>query len=239
MCGRASLTKTEKELEKRFGATFYQEDIERYNPLPSYNIAPTHIHPVITHDDQKHFHCFRWGLVPFWAKDESIGHKMINARVETLAEKPAFRQAFRERRCLVPFDGFYEWMQIPGGGKVPYRITIGENEIFCIAGLWESWKPPVGPELHTFTLITVPPNPLVSRIHDRMPAVLLPEDERLWLDENLTPDALFDLLRPYPTERMSAAPVSTRVNRVSENDSDLIKATGPALSAEGPRDLFS
>lgn len=239
MCGRASLTKTEKELEKRFGATFYQEDIERYNPLPSYNIAPTHFHPVITQDDPGHIHFFRWGLVPFWAKDESVGHRMINARVETLAEKPAFRQAFRERRCLVPFDGFYEWMQVPGGGKVPYRVTVGDNEIFCIAGLWESWKAPVGPELYTFTLITVPPNALVSRIHDRMPAVLLPEDERLWLDETLPPDALFNLLHPYPMELMSASPVSSRVNRVSENDADLIKTTGPDLSAEGPRDLFS
>lgn len=239
MCGRASLTKTEKELEKRFGATFYREDVERYNPLPNYNVAPTNYLPVITNRDPQHLQCFRWGLVPFWAKDERVGNRMINARAETLENKPAFRKALLERRCLVPLDGFYEWIKAPSGTKVPYRITLREGALFCVAGLWETWQSPAGPILHSFTLITVPPNALLARIHDRMPAILLPEDEQSWLKDDLSPDELLRLLEPYPEDRMEAWPVSSRVNKVSENDAELIRPTGASLSHEPPRDLFS
>ena len=128
MCGRASLTKVEKDLEERFHATFYSEDLERYNPLPNYNVAPTQMHPVITNTDPDHLQFFKWGLIPFWAKDEKIGSRMINSRIETILEKPAFRNAVNKRRCLVPFDGFYEWKKTPTG-KIPYRIILKDKDL--------------------------------------------------------------------------------------------------------------
>src|SRR5688572_27561496 len=151
MCGRSSLTKTEKELEERFQADFYSEDLERYNPLPNFNVAPTQVHPVITLHDPKVIHLYRWGLIPFWAKDIKIGAKMINARIETISEKPAFKKAFEKRRCLVPFDGYYEWMK-SSEGKIPYRIKVTNTDIFAIAGLYEMWRSPDGKVINSFTI---------------------------------------------------------------------------------------
>ena len=130
MCGRSSLTKTEKEIEERFNATFYSDELERYNPLPNYNAAPSHMMPVITNQDPDHIHLYRWGLIPFWAKDEKIGYKMINARVETLMEKSAFKNAAKHRRCLVPMDGFYEWKK-EGKTKTPYLIRLFSRLQVC------------------------------------------------------------------------------------------------------------
>ena len=130
MCGRASLTRNEKELEERFNSGFYSEDIERYNPVPNYNLGPGQYHPVLTNDEPGMFNVLRWGLIPFWAKDEKIGYKMINARAETLEEKPAFRGALRNRRCLIPLDGFYEWEKRQKGISLPYRFVLQKNEIF-------------------------------------------------------------------------------------------------------------
>lgn len=226
MCGRASLTKVEKELEARFHASFYREDIERYNPLPNFNIAPSHYHPVITNEDPDHFHPFRWGLVPFWAKDEKIGYKMINARVETLAEKPSFRQALRNRRCIVPFDGFYEWKKTDGA-KLPHFIHRKDSDIFSIAGLWEKWKEPnSGKALFTFTLITLDASPAISKLHDRMPAMLLPEEEALWLQQDIPPEEVLTLIRPFPDELLEIYPVSTKVNNVRNNDPSLLERAG-------------
>jgi putative SOS response-associated peptidase YedK len=239
MCGRASLTKQEKELEERFKATFYQEDIARYNPLPSYNVAPTQLHPIIADNAPAQLQLFRWGLIPFWAKDEKIGSKMINARAETVVEKPAFRQALLHRRCLVPFDGFYEWMKLSGGKKQPYRITLVDNDIFSVAGLWEEWQSPSGEPIHSFTVLTIPPNDYMAKIHNRMPAILNLENERLWLDQEINPKELIALLTPYPSEMMVAVPVSIRVNKASENDPGLIVPIGPALRHGETIDLFN
>ena len=222
MCGRSSLTRTEKELEERFNSTFYSEDLERYNPLPNYNVAPTHMHPVITNQDPGHIRFFRWGLIPFWAKNKKIGYKMINARIETIMEKSVFKTPMQKRRCLVPFDGFYEWKKTEKG-KIPYRIVTLNQEIFTIAGLWEKWKDPEGGEIYTFTLITQPSNGVLKNIHDRMPAILLPEQEKLWLDAEIPAVELLNEIAPYPDEMINAYTVSTRVNKVSENDKDLIK----------------
>ncbi|MEM9917584.1 MAG: SOS response-associated peptidase [Bacteroidota bacterium] len=223
MCGRASLTKMEKELEKRFRATFYREELERHNPLPNFNIAPTHLHPVVTANDQEHLQLFRWGLIPFWSKAASIGSRMINARIETILEKSAFRQAIRKRRCLVPFDGFYEW-QKRGKQKTPYRIKLKSDQIFAVAGIWEKWvEPSSGNEIHSFSVITQPPNQLLAPIHDRMPAILLAEQETTWLDEDLPAEEALQLIVPFPDELMTAYPVSKRVNKVSENDASLIE----------------
>ncbi len=222
MCGRSSLTKTEKELEQRFRATFYSEDLERYNPLPRYNIAPTQLHPVITQEDPGHFHMYRWGLVPFWAKDIKIGVKMINARIETLAEKPAFKYAFQKRRCLVPFDGYYEWLR-QDGHKIPYRICRKDREAFATAGLYETWKAPDGKDVHSFTVITREADPAIAHIHDRMPFMLEPEHERAWLDAAIPARDLLFSLPPIPGEDLEYYEVSTRVNKATEEDAELVK----------------
>ena len=224
MCGRSSLTKTEKELEERFKATFYSEDLERYNPLPNYNVAPTHMHPVITQDDPSSIQLYRWGLIPFWAKDMKIGSRLINARMETIEEKPSFRQAFLRRRCIVPFDGYYEWQKTPDG-KVPYRIQLKNTEIFTIAGLYEHWRNPEnGEEVNSFTLITREANPVIRHLHDRQPLVLLPEQERLWLDNHIPSKDIIREVGDVPGDYFTWYRVSTRVNKVSENDAGLLEA---------------
>ena len=223
MCGRSSLTKTEKELEERFQADFYSEDLERYNPLPNFNVAPTQIHPVITQQEPKIIHLYRWGLIPFWAKDMKIGAKMINARIETIAEKPAFKQAFQKRRCLVPFDGYYEWMKTPEG-KVPYRIKLTNTDVFAMAGLYETWRNPEGKFIHSFTIITKEAEPIIAHLHDRMPFILLPEQESLWLDGSVPTKDVIENLQPVPREYLTWYRVSDRVNKVTENDAGLIEA---------------
>jgi putative SOS response-associated peptidase YedK len=222
MCGRSSLTVTEKELEKRFNATFYSDDLERYNPLPNFNVAPTHMHPVMTNLDQDHLQFFRWGLIPFWAKDKKVGYKMINARKETLLEKSTFKNAVNKKRCIVPFDGFYEWKKTEDG-KQPYRIVTTDTEIFSVAGLWERWKSPEHEDIYSFTLITQEPNELMADIHNRMPAILRPDQERDWLDMNIPSEDAIQMLQPYPSELMNAYPVSKRVGNVRENDEELIQ----------------
>jgi putative SOS response-associated peptidase YedK len=226
MCGRSSLTKTEKEIEERFNATFYSDELERYNPLPSFNAAPTQMLPVIISEEPDRIHLFRWGLIPFWAKDKSIGSKMINARAETLLEKPSFRSLVSRHRCIVPLDGFYEW-QKQDHAKVPYRIITTDNDIFAAAGLWDRWiDTEQNKEVFTFTIITTAPNTLMQPIHDRMPAILLREDEVHWLDAEVQAKDAIELLHPYPAEHMRAYRVSTMVNNVRNNTPDLILPVG-------------
>lgn len=222
MCGRSSLTKTEKELEERFRATFYSEDLERYNPLPNFNVAPTHMHPVITQEEPRVIHLYRWGLIPSWAKDMKIGSKLINARIEGIEEKPSFRSAFQKRRCIVPFDGYYEWQKTPEG-KIPYRIQLRDTEIFTIAGLYEHWKDPKGEVIHSFTLITHEADAAISHLHDRQPMVLLPEQEKLWLDASIPTKDLINELGHIPGSHFTWYRVSDRVNNVRENDAELIE----------------
>ena len=236
MCGRSSLTKTEKELEARFNATFYSDELERYNPLPNFNVAPSHFHPIVTNVEQNHIRLFRWGLIPNWAKDIKVGYRMINARKETITEKNAFKYALKQKRCLVPMDGFYEWKKL-GKNKQPYYIKTTDQEVFTCAGLWEVWQSPKDEVIESFTVITQESNTLLKDIHDRMPAILLPEQEKLWLDDTIPPEELLDMIVPYPNELMEAFPVSNRVGKVSENDSDLIKRVKPMDSFE-QGDLF-
>lgn len=233
MCGRASLTKQEKDLENQFGLPFYQEDIGRYNPLPSYNVAPTHYHPVLATADHSHLLFFRWGLVPAWSKDEKSGARMINARMETLHEKPAFNRLLASNRCIVPFDGFYEWKKIGFKSRLPLYITVDGSRVFCVAGLWDVWNSSEGILLHTFTLITTPPNDFMIPIHNRMPAILLQEHEKLWLSGDIPTKDLMELLMPYPSERMNAWAVDPRIGQVRYNDPGLIQPWSP------PGDLFS
>ncbi|NND05106.1 MAG: SOS response-associated peptidase [Saprospiraceae bacterium] len=222
MCGRSSLTKTEKELEARFKASFYSEDLEKYNPLPNYNVAPTHVMPVIKNKDKDHFAPLRWGLIPFWAKDHKIGYKMINARIETLHEKAAFKQALQKRRCIIPMDGYYEWKKM-GKGKVPHRIVLKDREIFAVAGLWEKWKSPMGEAVESFTVITQDASASIVHIHDRMPAILTCDAESVWIDEGISTQDALSIIHPYADEQIRAYPVSKRVGKVSENDAELIE----------------
>jgi len=178
--------------------------------------------PVIAHMDRDHFLPMRWGLIPFWAKDIKVGYKMINARVETLLEKNAFKSAVSSRRCIVPADGFYEWKKT-SRGKQAYYIKTKDQEIFSMAGLWEKWQSPDGVEIQSFTVITQASNSLMEDIHDRMPAILTNAQEELWLSDDLNPQQLISIIQPYPSELMEAIPVSDKVNNVRNNDHSLIE----------------
>ena len=157
-------------------------------------------------------------MIPSWAKEESIGNRMINARAETVAEKPSFRNSFKRRRCLVPADGFYEWKKPTGGGrKIPMRIVLKDKEPFAFAGLWDTWVNPEGEEVESFTIITTQANELLRRIHDRMPVILAEEQEATWLDQDADAQELLSMLKPFPGE-MEAYPVSTLVNSPSNDD---------------------
>ncbi|MCB0689093.1 MAG: SOS response-associated peptidase [Saprospiraceae bacterium] len=222
MCGRSSLTKSEKELEARFKATFYSEDLEKYNPLPNYNVAPTHVMPILSNADPNHFVPMRWGLIPYWAKDIKVGYKMINARKETVLEKAAFKQSVARRRCLVPMDGYYEWKK-EGSRKTPYRIILTNQEIFSVAGLWENWKTPDGQMIQSYTVLTQTPSPSLAHIHDRMPAILTHDQEQAWLDMEIPPKDALAMINPYPDDLLQAYIISSRIGKVTENDAELIK----------------
>ncbi len=225
MCGRATLSKSKAALEKRFRAKFSPMDEDQ--SIVNYNVAPTQLHPVITNDHPDQIQFFKWGLIPFWAKDAKIGSRMINSRIETITEKPSFRNAIKRRRCLVPFDGFYEWKKIDKR-KQPYYIHLKTKEVFAMAGIWEKWKHPENGQLiYSFSVITQPPNKFMAPIHDRMPAILLPEEEKNWLDISIPPEEALQLIRPLEEDLLAAYPVSTQVNRVSENSPELLVPISP------------
>src|SRR3954469_5630918 len=199
------------------------------NAAPNYNAAPTDTLPVVRLDREgrRSLDLLRWGLIPWWAKDPKIGARCINAMAETVATKPAFRDAFnRGQRCIVPVDGFYEW-QKREGGKQPYAIVGRDGKPLALAGLWDRWKEPgTGQPVSTFTIITGPPNEVVAPIHDRMPVILPPSVWPAWLgEEKVGPDDLLALLRPYPAELMRAYMVGSRVGSVKNNDPALLDAT--------------
>ena len=161
----------------------------------------------------------RWGLIPRWAKDAAIGARLINARSEGIEAKPAFREAFKLRRCLIPADGFYEWLQTPRG-KQPYRIMLANGELFAMAGLWERWRDPQGEAIDSCCIITCEPNELAAKFHNRMPVIITPGDYETWLTG--TPTQALALLRPYPPDAMRAYPVSTRVNHPDNDAPELV-----------------
>ncbi len=226
MCGRFALFAKAEELERHFQVPL------PFPIAPRYNIAPTQ--PLLAlataHDTpQPYWTHFQWGLVPRWAKDPSIGNKMINARAESLAEKPAFRVAFRYRQCIVPISGFYEWAKT-GRLRQPYFVRSVKGEPLGVAGLWESWQSPDGSELTTCTLITTDANATMQPIHHRMPAILLPEEYTLWLAPDTPLATLAALLRPAPEGLLEAYPVSTRVNNPAHDDPSLVE---PVVSPPG------
>ncbi len=217
MCGRFTLTVDPSELQDAFPWLTLPAAGEL---APRYNIAPSQPIAAVANNGQNQLEMFRWGLIPSWAKDPGIGNRMINARAETLADKPSFRSAFKRRRCLILANGFYEWRKEPGGkSKTPMYIRLKSGEPFAFAGLWETWRSPGDETILSCTIITTTPNSLLEKIHDRMPVILKPAAYDRWLDPaEQQPDRLSSLLRPYPASPMTAYAVSKWVNR-TENDS--------------------
>jgi putative SOS response-associated peptidase YedK len=201
-----------------FGVQEITDDLQ-----PSFNVAPTDNVAVVLNNGVKQLVAMRWGLVPFWATDPKIASKHINARAETLTVKPAFKDAFKRRRCLVVADGFFEW-QKQGATKTPLFIHLEPERPFGFAGLYEIWTPPLGEKLVTCTIITTEPNELVRPIHDRMPVILPKDAEDFWLDSALEDHTrLLDLLQPYQASDMSAFTVSKLVNSVKNNSPECIE----------------
>lgn len=240
MCGRYTLATPVAEMSRMFGFP------ELPNLPARFNIAPTQDVAVVRWlDDEKRraLSLLRWGLVPHWADDPSIGSRMINARSESVAEKPSFRSAFARRRCLVPADGFYEWQQhVPKGAKKqPFRIRRRDRQPFAFAGLWETWKGPKGGPaldhpLETVTIVTTTANGVLKPLHERMPVILAEDDYAAWLDPETSGEAAGALLRPCPEDWLEAYPVSTRVNSVRNDDPscvDLVEGAGVAAGTAG------
>jgi len=232
MCGRFVSASTPDELAQYFGAEFADDSLEA-----SYNVAPTtEVYAIRDADGHRKLDTMRWGLVPSWAKDIKIGSKLINARAETLFDKPAFRAAARRRRCLIPADGFFEWARVTGQKrKQPYYIQRGDGDPLAFAGIWETWTVPSpqadgGPDpdgehavITSCTIVTCPPNETMARVHNRMPVLLAPSDWDRWIAPVNDPVRLAELLVPAPNGLLVVHPVSTAVNRVGNNFPQLIE----------------
>lgn len=220
MCGRFAQRSDPKRLAKEFKVADMPE-VE-----PRYNIAPTQvILGVLASEDGREMKFFKWGLIPSWAKDTAMGARLINARSETVEEKPAFREAFKKRRCIIPADGFYEW-QRTDGKKQPFFFQMRDERPFGFAGLWERWQGVGGEAIESCTILTTEANEVLRPVHDRMPVILHSDDYELWLDEDMRKrELLKDLLRPYPAEEMVSHPVSTAINSPHNQGATLIERT--------------
>ena len=217
MCGRYRLSRRKEIVEQYFGSAPWDDDWE-----PRYNIAPTQPVPVIRQHPKepvRQISLMKWGLIPHWAKDASIAASTINAKSETAATKPAFRDPLKYRRCLIPADGFFEW-QRNGASKQPFCFEVNDGELFAFAGLWDGWKDANGSWIKTCSILTTTPNASTSAVHDRMPVIVDPDSYDLWLDPGLqNVAAVSELLKPYGGS-MRAYPVSTRVNHVANDDEE-------------------
>ena len=219
MCGRFTLTVDPAEMQETFSGYTFPAKF-----APRFNIAPTQPVLAIPNDDQNTADFFVWGLIPMWAKDPSIGNRLINARGETLEEKPAFRGSLKYKRCLILADGFYEWKgALSKKVKTPFFFHMKDRKPFAFAGLWDSWNSPDGSVIKSCTIITTEPNELAAIVHDRMPVILHPKDYAKWLDPSTqTPDQLKPLIKPFPAELMNAYPVSTLVNTPANDSPELV-----------------
>ena len=233
MCGRFVSASPPDQIARYFDAAPEGERVLE----PSYNVAPTNdVYAVLVDGGVRRLETLHWGLVPFWAKDPSVGNRMINARAESLADKPAYRRAFRKRRCIIPADGFYEWKVVPGQKqKQPMYMHRADGEPLAFAGLWEVWRPKTDPEgqgvaeeLHSCTIITGQPNDKVAEVHDRMPVILPPSAWERWLDPEVQDvDLLGAFLVPAPSELIDLYPVSTEVNNVRNKGAHLLDPVIP------------
>ena len=218
MCGRFVFYSDPQFMREQYGF-----DEGRIEFRPRYNIAPSQQVVTVTNDGARRTELMRWGLVPFWAKDLKIGYRMINAAGETLAAKPAFRAAFKKRRCLILADGFFEWRK-DGKSKIPTYIFLKSRESFAFAGLWETWKSPEGETVKSCTIVTTRPNEFMEPIHNRMPVILSSETEALWIDPlSEDPDILQPLLQPSPAEQLESYEVSSFVNSARNEGPECIE----------------
>ena len=234
MCGRYRLSRRKKIIEEYFETGPWDDD---WNPR--YNVAPTQPVPVIRQHPKepvRQISSMRWGLIPHWATDPSIASSTINARSETAADKPAFRDPLKFRRCLIPADGFYEWKRT-GSSKQPYCFEVREGELFAFAGLWDGWKNAEGKWVRTCSILTTTPNAVTVKVHDRMPVILDRESYDLWLDPGMqNVAAVSELLKPYDSRLMRSYPISTRINHVVNDDEDCSRHVEPMQAQDG---LFS
>jgi len=213
MCGRFSFALSDKIIEELFDVDIEQDDL-----IPRYNCAPSQMLAVITNENQKKLSFLKWGLIPFWAKDMSIGSKMINAKAETILEKPSYKKPFKSRRCLVPADSFYEWKQ--DKEKNPYRILMKDERPFAMAGIWDKWRDAEGNEINSFSIITTEANDLMKGIHHRMPVILPFSEEKNWLNSDDV-SFLCSLLNPYNAQEMQAYAISKLVNNPRNDNQEL------------------
>jgi putative SOS response-associated peptidase YedK len=234
MCGRYRLSRRKQLVEEYFDTADWQDDWS-----PRHNIAPTQPVPVIRQNPKepiRQLSLMKWGLIPAWSKDTSGAAHMINARSETAATKPAFREALKSCRCLIPADGFYEWSR-DGKTKQPFCFEVDDGELFAFAGLWDGWRDASGNWMKTCSILTTTPNAVTSAIHDRMPVILDPDNYDLWLDPGMTdPNVVSELPKPYDARLMQCFPVSTRINHVGNDDEECLR---PVELAETQNRLFS
>jgi putative SOS response-associated peptidase YedK len=234
MCGRYRLSRRKQTIEEYFASTSGDEE---WNPR--YNIAPTQPVPIIRQNPKepvRELSLVRWGLIPSWAKDASVAAQMINARSETASTKPAFRDALKSRRCLIPADGFYEWQRM-GKAKQPYCFEVNDGKLFAFAGIWDRWRDRTGYTIESCSILTTTPNAMTSVVHDRMPVILDPDSYDLWLDPGMTDmRVVSDLLQPYDAQLMRCYPVSTRINHVANDDEECSK---PVELGQIQNSLFS
>ena len=221
MCGRYSFILEDEMIKERFGVTVRSAIYKA-----RYNCAPTQKLAVISNENPGELTLYRWGLIPFWAKDISIGNKLINAKSETILEKPSFKNSFKSKRCLVLSDGFYEWKK--GTVKTPFRITRRDGSAFAMAGIWDQWTNAEGEEIRSFAILTTVPNSLMEKIHDRMPVILDRETEMKWI-ENSPAEALIELMKPCDASSLLAYPVSTLVNSPRYDSPEILKPVGDPL----------
>lgn len=222
MIDRYSITASAGKIKERFQA----EVLDSY--IPKYNAAPTQLLPIITQSTPHGVSTFFWGTSPEWSKNKALSEKIINVRAETIIEKPASKKAMMKTRCLIPADGFYAWKKVGKKTAIPYRFIATDQEVFSIAGLWEEFEDNDGNELHTFSLITAVANEIVVSVQERMPVILTPASEKIWMDHASTESDLIGILLPYAAEKMNYYPVSPRIVDTNINTPSLIIPTPPA-----------
>jgi putative SOS response-associated peptidase YedK len=219
MCGRFALIVSGEAVAEQFELAETPFLAPRFNIAPTQPVAAVRLAPHSAQRELAHFH---WGLIPSWAKDTKMSARLINARAETVTDKPSFRSAFKRRRCLIPASGFYEWQLQDSGQKQPIFIQAQDGGLLALAGLWETWHAVDGSEIDSCTILTTTPNELMAPIHNRMPVIIEPADYDLWLDPGDRPEDGLHLLRPYPAHKMSFYPVSTHVNSPRNDDPQCI-----------------
>jgi len=222
MIDRYSIAAPSAKIHERF----HSEVLDNY--VPNYNASPTQLLPVIMHTSPQGISTFYWGNLPRWSKNKALSEKIINIHAESILEKSSLKRGLMKSRCLIPADGFYAWKKVGKKTTIPYRFVLNDSDLFSFAGIWEEFEDEDGKELHTFSIITTTANELVATVQERMPAILTPSSEKIWLDEGSIESALMDLLVPYPSEKMNYYPVSPRILDSTVNAPSLIIPTPPA-----------